>query len=552
MTDAQRKSIINQLNEEFFSDITIEDSEILCNVMVEAHSVKFKCTLPLAFPYVLPTIYINEDSYRNIAPLPHVNFDFSICTFDKGKIIPNFKEPVQVILASLIQAKEIIRQGILKENIEDFYEEFNAYWRLECDGEAESIFELINSPVEINCYFNGKKVYIANTKADLDKYLSNIGIKKRYLSDYHNCLYLPLNVRFCPPFPKTNYDLYCLVKSDVTNFEIYNKFLKKCIPQGAFIAFSVEHGKKRCLQLWMHTGISTQIKGFRKNHAPVEIAYLRDTKKAVPIKFDVENMSQERLFTRGGAGLTKLLSEVTIIGCGSVGSFIIEALSEYGVSHFYLVDNEKLSTENIARHYCGYTYVNTPKVSAVKAELARHNPNINCEAFQIDAHHFIEKHIDIINSSDIVFVATADTPLEYRIIEMMNKNQVEKPLIVVWVEPFLVAGHALVLNKPQDIFSEFFNENLYFQRSVLINGEEFSMKEVGCQSTFMPYSAFVLKRFIYAFLDYLLNQIIAQEKQGNYHFTWCGDLFNAQKQGCTIASLWKDATPYSTHVKRID
>ena len=35
------------------------------------------------------------------------------------------------------------------------------------------------------------------------------------------------------------------------------------------------------------------------------------------------------------------VSKVAIIGCGSVGSYIVEALSEYGISSFIFVDNDK-------------------------------------------------------------------------------------------------------------------------------------------------------------------------------------------------------------------
>ena len=552
MTDDQRKHLIDRLSAEGFKNIDLGERTIGCDSIVEGHIIKLRCTLSPIFPYELPTVYIEENCYKNISPVPHVNSDFSICTFDKSTVIPNFKFPVQVIVASLLQAKSIIHQGILKENLEDFYEEFNAYWHLECDGKAESIISIPSKPCTIKCYFSGNEVYLADNKTSLDQYLSNISIKERYLKDYHDCIYLPLNINIRPPFPKTNYDLYCLLKTDTANFRAYNKYLKAHIPQGAFVAFLIPYKGHRDMQLWMHTGISTNVNGFRKGHVPVGIAYLNDTKKSSPLMFDVEDMSQERLFTRGGTGLTKTISRVAVIGCGSVGSYIVEALSEYGVASFVLVDNEKLSTENIARHYCGYEYVNTSKVSAISNKLVKHNPNIKCDVYEENGHVFINDHLNVLNTCDIIFVATASAPLEYRIVEMINDLQICRPVVLTWVEPFLAAGQALILNKPQNVFEELFDKNYIFTKRVITNSDNFLLKEAGCQSTFIPYAAFSLKRYIYAFLDYLIYGSISKGKSGNYVFTWCGDIISARKKGCQIAPEWAEADNYSIHVKRID
>lgn len=69
---------------------------------------------------------------------------------------------------------------------------------------------------------------------------------------------------------------------------------------------------------------------------------------------------------------------------------------------------------------------------------------------------------------------------------------------------------------------------------------------------YIPYGAFDLKRFIYEFLSYLLFNNIPKEKKGNYLFTWCGNIPEVQKAGGIIAPKWSDASPYSSHIKRID
>lgn len=552
MMDDQHKPIDVKLQIEGFTNIKADKNIISCDCMVEGHIISLRCVLSSIFPYELPTVYIDKILYEKFYPLPHINSDLSICTFDKSTVIPNFKCPDQVILASLVQARLVVRQGIQKENAEDFYDEFNAYWQLECDGTAESFICATNRIQNIKCYFSDTKVYLAESKELLDIYLANIGIKQRYLKDYYDGIYLPLNINLSPPFPKSNYELFSLIKSDVANFNAYKDFLQSKIPKGAFVAFSLPSESRRYIQLLMHTGISTTVKGFRKGHVPVGIAYLNDNKKSHLLKFSVEDLSQERLFTRGGTGITKGISKVAIIGCGSVGSYMAEALSEYGITSFVLVDNEKLSAENIARHYCGYEYLGTAKASAISSKLRKHNPNICVEVYNENGLSFIEDHLDVLNACDIIIVATASVPLEYRIVEIVNEQKVKSPIVLTWVEPLLAAGHALILNKPQDVFNELFDDNFSFSQKVVANSSDYLMRESGCQSTFVPYAAFALKRYIYTFLDYLVYENIMKGKGGNYLITWCGNLVSVQKRGGRIASCWKNADNHSLHVKRID
>lgn len=547
-------ALIRELEGLGFTDISTSENAIFCKSIIYEYAIELSGVLPQTFPFEFPTIYIDEKCYNNISPLPHVNSNFDICIFDKTTAIPDFNAPIQVICASFVQARKIIGQGIAKENIEDFQEEFRSYWIMDCNLASESIFEFSNKPVIISAYYSNqtKKVYLAKDKKGLDQYLGNIGIKKRCISDYHNCLYLPLSIDFNPPFPKTNYSMYKLIHSDKTISKAYDNFLKSCLPGSAFVAFSIPRSGSRCLQLFVHPTMSFSENGFRKGRMPIDLMFLRDRKKAAPIKFLVDDMRQERLFTRGGTGLMSDVTKVAIIGCGAVGGYIAEALSEYGISSFIFVDNDTLSTENIARHYCGYEYVGKKKANALKDRLCKYNPNIMADVYSENGLLFVENHEAELNTCDLIFVATANLTLEYKIVSEMCVGRITKPVILVWVEPFLAAGHAILLNKQQNIFESLFDKEYTFKERVIKNGEAFLKKEFGCQSTYIPYSAFDLKRFIYELLHYLLIDSISKGKKQNYLFTWCGNLAAVQSAGGTISSKWSYASPYSKYIKRID
>lgn len=121
-----------------FKNIKIHNKKISCDIFVEEHALRFECVLPDAFPYVFPIISVYGE---NIESLPHINDDNNICTFDANKAFPNWKEPVKIIVESMKQALNVIKEGMLKENCEEYIEEFNAYWHRECDFICESIFD---------------------------------------------------------------------------------------------------------------------------------------------------------------------------------------------------------------------------------------------------------------------------------------------------------------------------------------------------------------------------------------------------------------------------
>ena len=385
----QHNELFEELNTNNFDPIVIDEKQVICDCTIEEYVITLHCVLPSAFPYELPSIYIDKKCYEEIKPLPHIDEKYYVCTFDKNIVIPNFKYPVKIILASLIQAREIIHNGILKKNLNDYLEEFHAYWSIESQGIAKSIVTVEDKPKKIECYQHEKVIYVADNKADLDYFLENSGIKKKYQSLYKNGIYLPLSMGLYPPFPNSNYEMYRTIKTACPEFHMkYAEFLKYNLSDCTFVLFSLPYNGKRHIELFSHSATCPVVNGFRRGHVPAEIAFLFCSKQNPISKYAVTDFSQERLFYRGGTGIIPKIDKIAVIGCGSVGSYIVEAMSEYGISSFVLVDNDTLSSENIARHYCGYKYIGIKKTSALKTTLCEHNPNIHVECYSENAFLF--------------------------------------------------------------------------------------------------------------------------------------------------------------------
>ena len=55
-----------------FMDIKVSENSIFCKAIICEHTIGLKGVLPETFPYEFPTIYIDEQSYANISPLPRI------------------------------------------------------------------------------------------------------------------------------------------------------------------------------------------------------------------------------------------------------------------------------------------------------------------------------------------------------------------------------------------------------------------------------------------------------------------------------------------------
>ena len=94
--------------------------------------VVFYLNFPNDFPFLVPKIFISQESYYDLKYIPHINDDLSICIFDEGLnlILPD-TDSVGLIELMISKAKKIIRDA---ENLEykenEFKREFNAYWKL--------------------------------------------------------------------------------------------------------------------------------------------------------------------------------------------------------------------------------------------------------------------------------------------------------------------------------------------------------------------------------------------------------------------------------------
>lgn len=506
--------------------------------------------------YKLPEFSVNLKRHPRLAGLPHVGPSGGICSSDATKSQPNPERPEQCIKETLDRAIAVLDEGIAGSNYDDYAEELNAYWMMEstcfgyiCDAfpsRAQTIYAAFAKigRKKIPCFASSKQTAI--------EFAAHLGDHSNHTVDTIPCLFLQLSQPLSFPLPTTYREWDEEIgRSGKHTQNKYRSFLCESKRKKGFIILGVPSESRRYIAGFLQDK-TPNYHGFRAKTPKRHERALKDLSysKKKALKYHLENISQERLFNRGGSG-QGLYGTFGIIGCGSLGSYLAKSLADAGASKFLLIDDEILGVENVARHACGFSYIGENKAQAMKKLLERDNPNVRCTSFVDDANLIIDDSPQLLNNSQTVFVTAADSPIEYHCVRALCNKTLTCPLVIMWVEPFALVAHAIVLNKPQDVINDMFDENLAFANPAILNSGDFLRREAGCQSSYMPYSGLDVQAFLHSFIR-VWGSDTTIRKDRNYHFIWTGKLSAAGKLDATVASQYARMNDYSFSIERID
>lgn len=90
------------------------------------------------------------------------------------------------------------------------------------------------------------------------------------------------------------------------------------------------------------------------------------------------------------------------------------------------------------------------KVEAIKHKMEEHYIGMKIETYYMDLYKIISENLEELEDREIIFIAVGDKSLESYLIEKYNERKIKGKLIIVWVEPYIVGGHAIILNKVQN------------------------------------------------------------------------------------------------------
>lgn len=494
---------------------------------------------PSEFPFVLPKIYLSHDDNKWIQFIPHVNVDGFICIYDEDSISIDPNQPGRIVKLSLDKALQIVEAGFLKSNINQFKEEFIAYWE-EIHGPKDLVgigLSMINFTDEISQF--KLKYFILDSEFSVYKFIlidenKESEIIKMFLESSkikyteNEALYLGEIHDISPPFSITNEGIDELIYNYFNSlYGSFEKFISKG-KEPRLILFNLTIKNEILIFGWQLPPLRLQRKGFRSISSREAFTKFQKSENVARFKFDTFTKKRLNMRTDGFENKETELT-IAIAGLGSIGSFLLQNLMVLPLSEIYLIDPEFLTLDNIYRHTLGFSDIGKYKTDALTEYYRNKNPLLKTRTSNESVLNLVQQSHTAINAYDFIFVAIGKTTIETYLCDAITKNIITKPLFIFWVEPFLYGGHCIYINPRQPInYSDLFIDGLYSYN--IINEREYKdptrellFKEAGCQGSYMPFGRKEINLFFCSIMPNIFN-LIEDLGSSSLRFTWKGKL----------------------------
>jgi molybdopterin/thiamine biosynthesis adenylyltransferase len=536
--------------------LDIKDTETVLQIAFDAD---FPASKPLFFlkePYALGFI-------------PHVETDGYICYVHDEGLILNQDDPTGVLEACFSKAVQTLTDGLTKKNINDFYNEFEAYW-----SRLKGAFPLI-SFVEITSYAKKIKIayskelaslVIADTQEEIVDGFNRFFGKHATMKQYSNPgIYIPLRSPILPPAPDSLWDPKMLRQIIFNNVSSSNKKRLKELIKRKTVSTATE--ELIVLSIPLPNG-NYALAGIEfRNFAPLpqrRSKIFPHPLNKVGCKFQmtpaaVQRYDKDFVLPRAGATLSLVDKNILLIGCGSVGGHIAFELARAGVTDFTLIDKDFLSIENIHRHALGvdrlYSKIKGDdigsckkvyKVKSLKSELEAKYPFVTVKAIEKPIQQLIRDSAVDFSNFDLIIIALGEPTLELFLNRHFHRLNNCPPVIFTWLEAFGIGGHALLTknNKKNGCLECLFHDpndftaTLYNRASFAAPGQFFGKSITGCGSVFTPYGSMDALQTALLATRLAVNTLLKKEKD-NPLLSWKGECSLFMEEGFYLSPRYE-------------
>ena len=514
------KEIVSYLSEQgYICRYEDEENVITIDICVEARDIQLVMKLPRFYPYEFPEIYCYQEFDFLV---PHVYTNKQLCLFDENEETVYPDRYLEIAKISIERAIKLFQDSILKNNLLEYNLEAVSYW----NTKAESFVVMLRFDESFSHYIWAyqmtKSSYVcSDSKIELITFIRRLRGLDIDEQDLKQVLFVKSDVVITMLISKlTDVYLWLIGKK---NEKLYFDYMSKNNSPSLIIS-SFNNTVGDCL-LGIKIGKlkSNNVRITRKNIAGV----LRANSGRRFEKIQICDMRMKRLFTRGGDGRAMFDKKCLFVGGGS---------------------------DNIARHLCGADkLLSENKAEAISIYMLEQYPTMRCEGIYKNVLEIIEEPADFFDEYDIVFVAVGNWMLEKKFVKLYKEGKI-KQCVLVWVEPYLIAGHVIVLNTD---YTEKTNEYLFdewgnFKISVVENSKQYMKSEAGCQSAYAPYAGFELQKFILDFVDLYHREVYEKECKANYVIDWFGRMKWARMNSIAIKPRYRSLEDRTINIQRID
>lgn len=542
------------LDKPYLSGIKISKNSEICD---KTYTVSIKCNLKAGDLWYPIKIGIPDDwaqylidlyiAAETIPYIPHIDNKGKLCLYDlEGSFIE--KDLLGVLNQCILQAQSLIKEGVNKENWNDFFKEFDSYIMClpGCKIAKVVIPELKENQKISYCATNkiGKKREKKETYAE---YLKRAKAKSFFASSdandfkswgYKNqiknglYLYIEAGESIYPPKIDRPLDIECL------------NAIFKSIKLTKTVNKLIENPKK---ELFLVFGIKQPEGSFNTFGAIIKDAdfdtrinlKLKSMREAIPLF--IERLDEHSLLSRTAFDKNVLSDKkYLLIGCGSIGGYVFSDLIKSGCKDITLIDHDLMKPENIYRHLLGKDYIGYYKAEALRIFGEKSLPGLKIKTVDEKLQNAFEDAGIEFDDYDYIIAATGNSILNSWINNYVNNTGINTPIFYIWNEPLDIGSHVAIIQRDRIgcydcIFRRDETIGLYDFTSYCKPGQKFVENVSGCSGSFIPYGSLISVQSSLLFMDLLKKfaegriseNIIASEK---------GDDFYLKKSGLILSN----------------
>lgn len=411
------------------------------------------------FPYSWPHIALPD---VEVLAWPHVEEDGRLCLLPPDATA-SAENPVDVVRCLLVEAQNLVKESVMRSNVDDFRQEFLSYWCIAA-GSSLTFTSLVEprGPSRSIHIFRGKHtMVVGDCREDLVAWL-----RRKALTDSAGppieegyLLWLPQPL-LPSEYPHTAADVRRLVeKHDDAGRQALGDHLVQ-LPARFYVLLGAATTHGVCfgaisIRKPERSGFGkpreAMTRGFRPGHLHKSVLLNRYFPPTAEVaKHSVRRADHRWIHGRDRDDRQDALrsAKVAVLGCGSLGAAVGRMLAQSGVGSLLLVDPELMDWSNVGRHVLGAPSTLKNKADELASHVRQHFPHLRrVSSFPSRIGPAASDVVEELRSCDLIVNVTANWSGEGFLNDLQRSGTKFPPIVYGWLEAHALAAHAVVIRQ---------------------------------------------------------------------------------------------------------
>ncbi len=508
----------------------------LCTFLHNGYKIAFYMAFDNHFPNSRPSVYILGDTTM-LGQVPHLLPSNEICYCDKEGLLLDDSNPVGIIEEAFTMSFDTLKGSVNGNADRDYLREFEYYW-----GDSVENFRVISllgdlpTPRIVKLGSNKNIKLIGETEEVIDDFYKKTENLEEQL-EFSEVLFIPLTNSYGISFQE-KWDTKKLYNVIFQNIRLHNRILEylKSNPE-IQVYVTIPNGEDNRVHFCV------EFEKAKNGKHPL----IDKSNSTVLREIIVDRADVDYLLPRGGASREMRDKNVSIVGCGAIGSIVAMELAKMGVMNLSFIDHDKLSRANIYRHVLGNSSgIGKYKVEGLKEKIEADLPLTDITIYPKTFQETVNESPDLFASADLIIDATGIPNTSFQILDFTYNQRLNTPILHSWLEPIGIGGHVVTSNLNsigcyRCLYSYSEDGQFYNKASFAAPGQTFSKSMFGCVNMFTPFSSVDATKTAILTVE-LAKKLLTGEETKSSLESWKGESGEFLKHGYKFSDRYSNLT----------